>query len=78
MDQNPLYDIPVDPAALEVTSFCGGTGSSLEGCVQIAKLPGTNDAYVLLDGKPGAPEGMQRYTGAELTDFAEGWLRAHQ
>ena len=77
MDKRPnLYEIPVDLDQLEVTVPCGGNlGGSLESCVEIAQIPGTDDTFVVLDSKPGGPGRELRFTGDELDAFAEGWMR---
>lgn len=56
----PLSDVPF-------TKLCGGNQQEqdMESCVEIALLPGVQDAYALRDSKnPDA--GTLRFTGAEL------------
>ncbi|WP_250575397.1 DUF397 domain-containing protein [Nonomuraea sediminis] len=57
-----------DPGPLEFRRMCGGNNNEDgegESCVEIAPLPGENDAFALRDSKnPGA--GTLRFTGAEL------------
>ncbi|WP_188194528.1 DUF397 domain-containing protein [Nonomuraea sp. SYSU D8015] len=56
----PLGDLPF-------TRMCGGNQQEqdMESCVEIAPIPGVEDAYALRDSKnPDA--GTLRFTGAEL------------
>lgn len=62
-----LYSLPTGDA--QFTRMCGGNqGGENETCVEIAALPGAEDAFALRDTKnPGA--GELRFTGAELRAF---------
>ncbi|GAA3831430.1 hypothetical protein GCM10022226_60700 [Sphaerisporangium flaviroseum] len=59
-----LYDCDLTGAAF--ARLCGGnTGEEGEACVELAMIPGVNDAFALRDSKnPDA--GTLRFSGAEL------------
>ncbi|MEV5047322.1 DUF397 domain-containing protein [Streptomyces griseoincarnatus] len=64
-----LYSLPLDGA--EYGRMCGGNqGGDHEQCVEIAAIPGAEDAYALRDSKNPAA-GELRFTGAELRAFLE-------
>lgn len=55
------------PDHLDWTRPCGGNQQEeeMESCVEIAPIPGVQDAYVLRDSK-NPTAGTLRFTGAEL------------
>ncbi|MFK0063317.1 DUF397 domain-containing protein [Streptomyces werraensis] len=59
-----LYAVPLDGA--EFTAMCGGNqGGDNETCMEIAPIPGVEDAFAVRDNKvEGGP--VLRFTGAEL------------
>ncbi|MFF4900392.1 DUF397 domain-containing protein [Streptomyces sp. NPDC001068] len=63
MDQD-LYALPLDGATF--TALCGGNqGGDNEQCLEIAAIPGVEDAFALRDNKvKNGP--VLRFTGSEL------------
>ncbi|MGX1301308.1 hypothetical protein RKD35_002796 [Streptomyces albogriseolus] len=59
-----LYALPLDGA--QFTALCGGNqGGENEQCMEIAPIPGVEDAFAVRDNKvEGGP--VLRFTGAEL------------
>ncbi|MER5439702.1 DUF397 domain-containing protein [Streptomyces sp. NPDC002790] len=70
-----LYTLPaVDDGAFE--NFCGGNlNGEHESCIDVAAIPGAEEAFELRDSKPmGAGEKL-RVTAAEVDDFVLGWAK---
>lgn len=69
-ENQTLYAASLDGA--EFTRLCGGNlTSDNESCVEIAPIPGVEDAFALRDSKvEGGP--VLRFTGEELRTFVAG------
>ncbi|WP_369184743.1 DUF397 domain-containing protein [Streptomyces sp. Y1] len=67
-----LYALPIEGARFE--RQCGGNlGSENESCVDLARIPGVVDGFVLRDTKPEGGGRELRFDAAELDAFALGW-----
>jgi hypothetical protein len=67
-----LYQVPSGGA--EFTRYCGGNlQSENESCVELARIPGTDSAFILRDTKPGSAGTALRFTGDELDNFVRGY-----
>ncbi|MEV1006187.1 DUF397 domain-containing protein [Streptomyces sp. NPDC049881] len=74
MQQN-LYALPALNSS-DFANFCGGNlQSEHESCIDIAALPGVEEAYAVRDSKPEGAGLELRFTGREVDDFALGWAR---
>lgn len=67
-----LYEI--DAGDVELTKFCGGgITDTMESCVAAARLPGSEDAFIIGDSKLGSGSPTLRFNKTELDNFIEAY-----